>query len=255
MANFPIKLSVILIFSGFLLLSACKQQVASEEKSETSPVVNKNLQASQNEPVSQSENLKGKGRMTSLYQVVSLLTAKHGTPWTSFDVVPGVQWRDTSPKENSDSTDSENARFRSGTLLLDGFAMVDVPSSGEGSDKSAKQANEGESGVTLNGDAQSVKSVAVKKFYASPDYAQILKRQLPVTAAVRLIADTCTGDENGGPDLLQTKFYVIDLDAGEAFVEAYLDDGTETHGPGSTTFVFTKTKPQKRIKALQCKES
>lgn len=193
--------------------------------------------------------------MTSLYEVVSLLAARSGAPWASFDAVPGVQWRDASPKVNSDSTDPQNAQYRSGTLLLDGFGAVDVPDGGQGAEVAHKQANEGESGITLNGDAHSVHSIAVKKFYASPEYAEVLKRQLPAATSVRLIADKCGGDDDGGPDSLQTKFYAIGLDAVEAFVEAYLDDGTETRGPGSTTFVFTKTKPQKRIQALQCKES
>ncbi|WP_258077236.1 MULTISPECIES: hypothetical protein [Xanthomonas] len=106
--------------------------------------------------------------------------------------------------------------------------------------------HEGESGITLNGDARTVHSIVVKKFYASPEYVEVLRRQLPTATAVRLIADNCAGDEDGGPDPLHTKFYAIGLDAGEAFVEAYLDDGEETRGPGSTTFVFTKTKPQKK---------
>ncbi|NIK08105.1 hypothetical protein FHY11_001571 [Xanthomonas arboricola] len=255
MVGFSRNLPTALMFTGFLLLVACKQEAAPEKVAGASPITQQKLQESQNEPVLQSENSGEKERMTSLYQVVSLLAAKNGTPWSSFDAVPGVQWRDTSPKANSDSTDPENARYRSGTLLLDGFVVVDVPDGGQGAEGGTKQANEGESGITLNGDAQSVQSIAVKKFYASPEYAEVLKRQLPMATAVRLIADKCVGDEEGAPDPLQTKFYAIDLDAGEAFVEAYLDDGTETRGPGSTTFVFTKTKPQKRIQALQCKES
>lgn len=72
--------------------------------------------------------------MTSIYQVVSLLVAQNGTPWSSFDAVPSVQWRDISPKANSDGTDPENAQCRSGTLLLDGFGAVDVPDGGQGAD-------------------------------------------------------------------------------------------------------------------------
>ncbi|MFB9011477.1 hypothetical protein [Xanthomonas arboricola] len=242
------------MFSGFLLLAACKQEATPEKAADTSSSRRKNSQENQSEPVLQAKNSGEKERMTSLYQVVSLLAARSGAPWASFDAVPGVQWRDASPKVNSDSTDPQNAQYRSGTLLLDGFGAVDVPDGGHGADGGAKQANEGESGITLNGDAHSVHSIAVKKFYASPEYAEVLKRQLPAAKSVRLIADKCGGDDDGGPDSLQTKFYAIGLDAGEAFVEAYLDDGTETRGPGSTTFVFTKTKPQKRIQALQCKE-
>lgn len=255
MTKIPRELFRSFMLSGLLLLAGCKQEAvpgkAAINPSDKQGVLQKNAV----KPVSQTKNSEGTERMTSLYRVVSLFVAKNGTSWASFDAVPGVQWRDTSPKANSDSTDPENAQYRSGTLLLDGFASVDLPDGGQGAEEGAKQANEGESGITLNGDAQSVQSIAVKKFYASPEYAEVLKRQLPMAAAVRLIADACTGDGDGGPYPLQTKFYAIGLDAGEAFVEAYLDDGTETRGPGSTTFVFTKTKPQKRIQALQCKES
>ncbi|SOO21708.1 conserved hypothetical protein [Xanthomonas citri pv. fuscans] len=243
------------MFIGFLLLAACKQEATLEKVAGASSSRQKNPQESQSEPVSQTKNSGEKKRMTSLYQVIWLLAARSGAPWASFDAVPGVQWRDASPKVNSDSTDPQNAQYRSGTLLLDGFGAVDVPDGGQGAEVAPKQANEGESGITLNGDTHSVHSIAVKKFYSSPEYAEVLKRQLPAATSVRLIADKCGGDDDGGPDSLQTKFYAIGLDAGETFVEAYLDDGTETRGPGSTTFVFTKAKPQRRIQALQCKES
>ncbi|WP_237716126.1 hypothetical protein [Xanthomonas phaseoli] len=255
MMNFLRKLAGALVFSCFLLLAACGQEATSKKVADASPSEQQNLQGRQNEPVSQHRDSKGTDQITSLYQVISLLAIKSRIPWASFDAVPGVQWRDTSPKANSDSTYSESAQYRSGTLLLDGFAAVEVPDGGRGAEAGVKQANEGESGITLNGDAQSVQSVAVKKFYASPEYAEVLKRQLPMAATVRLIAETCTGDDNGGPDPMQTKFYVINFDSGEIFVEAYIDDGTGTRGPGSTTFVFTKIKPQKRIQTLQCKES
>ncbi|MEN9154055.1 hypothetical protein P2C08_21415 [Xanthomonas perforans] len=254
MIKIIINLIGILMLSGFLLLASCKQEAAPEKMAVMPLEKQQNLQGSQSKSVSQTRSSEGAERMTSLYQVVSLLVARNGTPWAIFDSVPGVQWRDTSPKSNSDSTDPESAQYRSGTLLLDGFGAVDVPDGGQGAEVAPNQANEGESGITLNGDAQSVQSIAVKKFYASPEYSEVLKRQLPAATSVRLIADKCGGDDDGGPDSLQTKFYAIGLNAGEAFVEAYLDDGTETRGPGSTTFVFTKTKPQKRIQALQCKE-
>ncbi|WP_243391201.1 hypothetical protein [Xanthomonas prunicola] len=254
MINSLRKLSAVLMFSGFLLLAACNREATPEKVADASSSRHENLQENQSKPVSQTKNSGEKERMTSLYEVVSLLAARSGAPWASFDAVPGLQWRDASPKVNSDSTDPQNAQYRSGTLLLDGFGAVDVPD-GQGAEVAPKQANEGESGITLNGDAHSVHSIAVKKFYVSPEYAEVLKRQLPAATSVRLIADKCGGDDDGGPDSLQTKFYAIGLDAGEAFVEAYLDDGTETRGPGSTTFVFTKTKPQKRIQALQCKEA
>ncbi|MCC8686467.1 hypothetical protein ABFU27_06835 [Xanthomonas campestris pv. raphani] len=127
MINSLRKLSAVLMFIGLLLLAACKQEATPEKVADASSSRQKNSQENQSEPVSQTKNSGEKERMTSLYQVVSLFAARSGAPWASFDAVPGVQWRDASPKVNSDSTDPQNAQYRSGTLLLDGFGAVDVP--------------------------------------------------------------------------------------------------------------------------------
>ncbi|MCC8533076.1 hypothetical protein LN457_09740, partial [Xanthomonas phaseoli] len=121
MMNFLRKLAGALVFSCFLLLAACGQEATSKKVADASPSEQQNLQGRQNEPVSQHRDSKGTDQITSLYQVISLLAIKSRIPWASFDAVPGVQWRDTSPKANSDSTYSESAQYRSGTLLLDGF--------------------------------------------------------------------------------------------------------------------------------------
>ena len=242
-----------LAVAGLSLLGACKPEVAHEKAALSPPGKQQDLQQSPSESMSQTKNSEGTERMTSLYQVVSLLVAKNGTPWTSFDAVPGVQWREPSPQPNPDSTSPENSNFRSGTLLLDGFGMVDVPDGNQGLDARVKKSNEGESGLTLNGDAQNVHLIAVKKFYVSPEYADVVKRQLPVTATVRLIAGDCREDMEGGIDT-QTKFYNVGLDGHQLFLEAYIDDGEGSRGPGYTTFIFSKVKPDKKIKELQCKE-
>lgn len=191
--------------------------------------------------------------MTSLYQIVSLLPDERVASWSNFDAVPGVKWREASPQPNPDSTSPDNSKSRSGTLVLDGFGMVDVPDGNQGVDAGVKKSNEGESGLTLTGDAQNVHSIAIKKFYVSTEYADVVKRQLPVTATISRIAGDCGEDKAGGPDT-QTKFYLVKFDGQQVFLEAYIDDGEGSRGPGYTTFLFTKVKPDKRIKELQCKE-
>ncbi len=76
---------------GFLLLAACKQEAATEKVAVMPLEKQQNLQGSQSTTVSQTRSSEGAERITSLYQVVSLLVAKNVTPWAIFDSVPGVQ--------------------------------------------------------------------------------------------------------------------------------------------------------------------
>ncbi|WP_228441987.1 hypothetical protein [Xanthomonas campestris] len=251
--NFSRNLSAVLIFLGSLLLAGCQQGDLPEKAVDTSATKQKNSREIKNELLSQQKSSEGKERMTSLYQVVSLLAVKNGTPWENLDVVPGVRWQESSPQLNPDSTSPQNSRSRSGIIVLEGFGLVDVPDGNEGVDAGIKNINEGESGITLEGDAQYVHSVAIKKFYVSPKYVDVVRRQLPATSTVQLIAGDCGADMNGGPDT-QTKFYEIGVKDYQLYLEAYIDDGEGSRGPGYTTFLFTKVKPDKRIKELQCKE-
>ncbi|MFL7996850.1 hypothetical protein [Xanthomonas vasicola] len=238
---------------GFLMLVACRQDATSAKGNEGVKAGHRDIQKGGAESSHRTENSEGVTRVTSLYQVVSLLFVNNGASWSSFDSTPGVKWREASPQPNPDSNSPESSNFREGTLLLDGFGMVDVPDGNQGAEAGVKKINEGESGLTLNGDAQNVHSIAVKKFYVSPEYADVVRRQLPVASTVRLIAGDCGGNIAGGPDT-QTKFYEIGIKDHQLFLEAYIDDGEGSRGPGYTTFLFTKVKPDKRIKELQCKE-
>ncbi|UXA68664.1 hypothetical protein M0D46_16510 [Xanthomonas prunicola] len=237
---------------GFLMLVACRQDATYAKENEGIKEERRDMQKDSSESSPQQRKSEGVVRVTSLYQVVSLLVANDGASWSSFDSTPGVQWREPSPQPNPDSSDPENSKSRSGTLVLDGFGMVEVPDGNQGVDAGVKKVNEGESGLTLTGDAQNVHSIAVKKFYVSPEYGDVMKRQLPDTASVRLVAGDCAQDMGDGPDT-QTKFYVVDLEGRQLFLEAYVDDGEGSRGPGYTTFLFTKEKPDKRIEELQCK--
>ncbi|WP_232782252.1 hypothetical protein [Xanthomonas citri] len=238
---------------GLLILVACQQEAPSGKESKAVNEERSDTQKSGSESLPQAKNSKGVARVTTLYQVVLLFVAKNDASWSSFDTVTGVQWRENYPQPNPDTTSPENSRSRSGTIRLDGFGMVDVPDGNQGADAGVKSINEGESGLTLQGDAQSVYSIAVKKFYVSAEYADVVKRQLPATSTVRIIASNCEQDMDGGPDT-QTKFYEVGMEDHRLFLEAYIDDGEGSRGPGYTTFLFTKAKPDKRIKELQCKE-
>ncbi|QDS16518.1 hypothetical protein [Xanthomonas arboricola] len=79
------------MLTGFLLLAACKQEAATEKVDVMPLEKQQNLQRSQSTTVSQTRSSEGAERITSLYQVVSLLVAKNVTPWAIFDSVPGVQ--------------------------------------------------------------------------------------------------------------------------------------------------------------------
>lgn len=187
-----------------------------------------------------------------------LLTFVSATPsrWDAFNTISGIQWRDGAPVKNDDASDAQSAYYRRGTLMLAGFGLVDVPDGGQGADQGTKQANEGNAGITLNGDANKVYSIAVQKFYASEDYRRILANQLTPSDTVSVVADQCQLDfGTTSTNTLGNQFFLLNLSAGKVYVEAYADDGAESHGPGATTFIFYQTKPMQRIAAMQCKES
>lgn len=185
--------------------------------------------------------------------ITVFLSAPH-IGWPAFDAIPGVHWRDAAPQDNPDTTGPADARYRSGDLVLSGFGQVQMPDGRQGADAGVKEDNEGKSGLTLTGDREHVLTAALQKFYASDDYQTVLQRQFGADAKLKVIAETCGGDDPAEADPLNTRFYAATLKSGVAYVEAYSDDGAESHGPGSTTFVFTKGKPERRIASLGCKE-
>ena len=95
----------------------------------------------------------------------------------AFDNPPGVHWRDAKPLGNPDSHSSGDPHTRSGSTLLTGFGDVDVPDGKVGEEAGIKTDNEGHVGV-LNGNATTVLSIALRKFYPSDDTQDILLRQL-----------------------------------------------------------------------------
>ncbi|MGO1069118.1 hypothetical protein [Lysobacter sp. CA199] len=197
----------------------------------------------------------GKQEMGSLQGLLDLLGAKDGAAWSAFDRAAGVQWRDPAPQDNPDSNAPENARYRSGTLLLSGFGAVEVPDGKAGAEAGTRQANEGEVGVTLNGDAERVHSFSLVKFYASDDYQGILRNQLGPGTSLKPIAGQCELDYGTTSENTQAnQFFELGLTGSKiVYAEVYVDDGGN-QGPGTTTFEFTHDKPARKIASMRCKE-
>lgn len=204
----------------------------------------------------QRDAVSRKNTMTPLNQLL-LVLAEQTTLWNAFDHVSGVQWRDARPQTNPDAPAPGLAYDRSGALMLRGFGMVDIPDGQQGAEAGTKQDNEGHAGVTLSGDAKSVQSLSVLKFYPSENYQDILQKQFDSSVSIRPMASACALDYGTtAPNTQNNAFYQITLDSTSLplYAEAFIDDGTESHGPGSTAFVFYRNKPTQRIAAMRCKE-
>lgn len=196
----------------------------------------------------------GKTQMTELDALLALYVTDAGAQWRAYDGFAQVHWNDPAPVENDAVADPALRFSRSGRVLLAGFGEAALPDGGTGADAGVRMGNEGEAGLTLNGEADRVNEIAVVKFYPSDDYAQVLAAQFPA-AAVAPVADQCTVDAYGGENVQHNAFYRIDLGGERAvFVEAFVDEDGGSAGPGSTTFVFTRDKPAARIASMRCRE-
>jgi hypothetical protein len=198
--------------------------------------------------------VQGENRMTALNALLALFVSERGAQWPFYDSIAGVAWRDAQPVETPEVADP-GARFsRSGTLTLVGFGDADLPDGKVGADAGVRRGNEGESGLTLSGDADRVNEVSVVKFYPSDDYESILQQQFAVGATLVPEADRCAlnfGTKAGNTG--KNKFYRIDIGAATlVHVEAFVDEDAGPSGPGATFFVFYRTKPEQRIAAMQC---
>lgn len=196
----------------------------------------------------------GKTQMTELDDLLALYVTDAGMQWPAYDGLARVHWNDATPVENDAVADPALRYSRSGRVLLAGFGEAALPDGNAGADAGVRMGNEGEAGLTLNGDADRVNEVAIVKFYPSDDYARVLAAQFPA-AAVAPVADQCTVDAYGGDNVQHNAFYRIDLGGERAvFVEAYVDEDGGAAGPGSTTFVFTRDRPAARIASMRCRE-
>ena len=194
--------------------------------------------------------------MSPLQSLLEVFASHEAASWSSFDTVPGVRWRDAKPLENPDANRADEAVYRSGNLLLSGFDTVDVPDGQVGADAGTREDNEGDAGLTLNGTASHVRSIALLKFYPSEDYTRILQQQFDASATLKPVAGQCALDYGTTAENTQKNaFYQISFGAAApVYAEAYIDEDGGNQGPGSTTFIFTLDKPTERIAAMHCKE-
>lgn len=237
-----------LVLLGMLAIVACKAE-------QRAPTVERASEPEAAAPTQGGQgSVQGEHRMTVLNELLALFATEDGARWQSYDGIAGVAWRDAQPIETPEVADPAARFSRSGTLTLAGFGDTDLPDGKVGADAGVRRGNEGESGVTLSGDADRVNEVAVVKFYPSDDYEDVLQQQFAAGARLVPEADRCalnfgTQAENSG----NNKFYRIEIGAGTlAHVEAFVDEDAGPSGPGSTTFVFYRTKPEHRIAAMQC---
>lgn len=194
--------------------------------------------------------------MSPLQNLLKVFASRDAASWTSFDAMPGVRWRDAKPLENPDANNADDSVYRSGNLLLSGFGEVDVPDGKVGAEAGTNKDNEGDVGVTLNGDSSRVQSIALLKFYPSENYTHIIQQQLDTAATLKPVADQCAVDYGtSAANTQKNAFYQINFDTAiPIYVEAYIDEEGGNQGPGSTTFVFYRSKPTQRIAAMRCKE-
>jgi hypothetical protein len=242
------------LFAAFAMaalptISGCKQQTPAAEN------VVLDTTATAGAKREERETTQGVARMTVLNQLLVRFASTDGVRWQSYDGLQGVEWTEAQPIETPEVSDP-SARFsRSGKMTLAGFGETDLPDGRIGADADTRRGNEGESGVTLSGDADRVNAIVVMKFYPNEDYESVLSKQFAaatlVPEASRCALDFGTKAENTG----KNSFYRIEIDGAPlAHVEAYVDEESGPSGPGSTTFVFYRSKPGERIATMQCQE-
>lgn len=193
-------------------------------------------------------------QMTTLSGLLAVFVSDAGTRWAAYDGAAGVTWREALPEDNPDVADPAQRCTRSGRIVLAGFGEADLPDGADGADAGVRRGNAGESGLTLSGDADRVNGIAVVKFYPDGDYARILADQFAPGTAIAAIADDCafdpdTREENTGANA----FFRVDLGGRDVFVEGFVDADDGARGPGTTTFVFYRSRPDARIAAMACR--
>lgn len=181
----------------------------------------------------------------ALSALLEVFAGEAGAAWQVYDGIPAVRWRDSAPKEYA------GGRFaRAGVIELSGYSTKAVPDGTVGAGSSTISANEGSSGLTLDGSVSKVESLSIRKFYAQANYVTALRAQLGSRASVTAVTRQCQ------PEADQTTsgnaFYRVDLGQGRTvYAEAYVEDGGQA-GPGYTVFDFVRLSPKRRMQELHC---
>lgn len=182
-------------------------------------------------------------------------TLSNHSEWNRFSAVDGVQWFDAEPIADPDD---KNVLSRSGKLLLLGFGETDLPNGKVGADFDYVRGNEGESGVTLTGTAQSVDEIAVTKFYPDTDYAAVLARQFDGAVRIEAITIDCPIAYASRTDEQNTEksaFFRISPPSGDTlYAEGSVIEDAGKYSPGNTVYRFYRNKPVQRMEAMHCQE-
>lgn len=233
-----------LIALAVAALAACAAPSGQGVGSQKTLTANEVARATQHLQVQQP-----KTELTALKEVLLLFASVDGERWDRYGAIASVAWLDAAPVEYADGKYARN-----GQLLLNGFDSARLPNGKTGAEYQLVDGNEGQSGITLDGDIGQVKMVSVSKYYFSEDYSDVLKRQLGSNGDVTLMADRCTPEdeaENPGG----SSFFRIGLPDGETiYVEAFLEAATK-YSPGATVFDFQRKAPVDRIVNLHCQKA
>lgn len=162
--------------------------------------------------------------------------------WDAFAGVAGVTWSDAEPVASPGALGFEDARSRSGKIA---WVDTDPPPGG--------LPPETEAGVTLIG-RDAVEMAAFRKAAPSNDYEASIRAQLGADVQVTRIADRCARmPGTSRPDRRDTAFFEVRLGTGAPlFMEGKADKDGGNTGPGSTTYEFTRTRPDARIHEMGC---
>jgi hypothetical protein len=184
----------------------------------------------------------------AIEDVLRIFATGRGQAWDAYDAVPGLDWRQSAPVENPDVADPLARYSRSGRLLLPGLGPALLPG---GLDGDLRDGNEGESAITLSGDATRVHEIAVLKFYPSDDVEGLLRRQFAPAHSVQPWSHTAApGTQHS---------YSIRMDGlPPVHVETFIDEEGGSSGPGSTMFVFYRIEPGDEpgatVAEMRCRE-
>ncbi len=162
--------------------------------------------------------------------------------WNAFAGIAGVTWSDAEPVASPGALGFEDARSRSGKIA---WVDTDPPPGG--------LPPETEAGVTLIG-RDAVEMAAFRKAAPSNDYEASIRAQLGADVQITRIADRCARmPGTTRPDRRDTAFFEVRLGTGAPlYMEGKADKDGGNTGPGSTTYEFTRIRPDARIHEMGC---
>ncbi len=190
---------------------------------------------------------------SALEGLLVALASNDQAEWAAFDAVDGVRWNGSREASAAEAS-PPGAMSRSGQLLLVGFGETELPDGNVGADAGTRRGNEGEAGVTLEGDDRHVREIGVNKFHAEDRYRDVIDNQLSDAWRIDLLADGCQLEEGGdanASNVSDNAFYILTRGGRRIYAEATRQDGGNS-GPGNTIYQFSMDDPAERISAMKC---